>query len=82
MWIKCQPFLNQGTASWRELVQDTVGDDEALQLAMIRMLINDKDASEALYWAKRFNIPRKNWPWSISYEEELNECEGNIIVVL
>ncbi|XP_017762785.1 PREDICTED: exonuclease mut-7 homolog isoform X2 [Eufriesea mexicana] len=64
------------TASWRELVQDTVGDDEALQLAMIRMLINDKDANEALYWAKRFNIPKKNWPWSISYEEELNECEG------
>ncbi|KOC63420.1 putative exonuclease mut-7 like protein [Habropoda laboriosa] len=64
------------TASWREMVQDAVGDCEALQFGIIRMLINAKDASEGLYWAKKFNIPKKQWPWSLSYEEEQNENEG------
>ncbi|CAK9829011.1 Exonuclease mut-7 homolog [Anthophora retusa] len=64
------------TASWREMVQDAVGDDETLQFGIVRMLINAKDASESLYWAKEFNIPKEKWPWALTYEEEQNENEG------
>lgn len=58
-------------------MQDAVKDDETLQLTMIRMLLNTKDSSEALYWAKKFNVPREKWPWILSYEEEQNESESN-----
>lgn len=61
------------------MVQDAVKDDGTLQLTMIKMLLNTKDSSEALYWAKKFNIPREKWPWILSYEEEQNESESNII---
>ncbi|XP_017880434.1 exonuclease mut-7 homolog [Ceratina calcarata] len=61
------------TDSWREMVQENVGNDRTLQLAMIRMLINVRDAAEGLYWAKRFNIPEEQWPWAISYEQSLLE---------
>lgn len=64
------------TDSWREMVQDAVKNDETLQLTMIRMLLNTKDSSEALYWAKKFNVPREKWPWILLYEEEQNESEN------
>ena len=60
------------------MVQDAVGDDHTLQLAIIRMIINAKDAAEALYWAKKFDVPREKWPRAILYEgKEQNEYEGN-----
>lgn len=65
------------TDSWREMVQANVGNDRTLQLAMIRMLINAKDPREGLYWAKRFNIPEEQWPWSISYEQTLLESAND-----
>ena len=43
---------------------------------MIRLLINAKDAKEGLYWAKKFDIPKEQWPWAITYEDEHIECEG------
>ncbi|XP_033311571.1 exonuclease mut-7 homolog isoform X2 [Bombus bifarius] len=64
------------TASWREMVEDAVGNDHTLQLATIKMIMNAKDAAEALYWAKKFNVPREKWPWALIYEEEQNECES------
>ncbi|KAG9435663.1 exonuclease mut-7 isoform X1 [Apis mellifera carnica] len=64
------------TDSWREMVQDAVKDDETLQLTMIKMLLNTKDSSEALYWAKKFNVAREKWPWILLYEEEQNESES------
>lgn len=59
------------------MVQDAVKDDETLQLTMIKMLLNTKDSSEALYWAKKFNVAREKWPWILLYEEEQNESESN-----
>lgn len=64
------------------MVQDAVGNDHTLQLAIIRMIINAKDTAEALYWAKKFDMPRERWPfeikWAILYEgKEQNEYEGN-----
>ncbi|XP_076762319.1 exonuclease mut-7 homolog isoform X1 [Xylocopa sonorina] len=57
-------------ASWREMVEEAVGNDKTLQLDMIRMLVNAKDATEALYWARKFDIPKDQWPWAVTYEEE------------
>lgn len=59
------------------MVQETIGDDNKLQLHMIRLLINAKDAKEGLYWAKKFDIPKEQWPWAITYEDEHIESEGN-----
>lgn len=59
------------------MVQDAVGNDHTLQLATIKMIMNAKDTAEALYWAKKFNVPREKWPWALTYEEEQNECESN-----
>lgn len=59
------------------MVQDAVGNDQTLQLATIKMIMNAKDPAEALYWAKKFNVPREKWPWALIYEEEQNECESN-----
>lgn len=64
------------------MVQDAVKNDETLQLTMIRMLLNTKDSSEALYWAKKFNVPREKWPWILLYEEEQNESESNNYLLL
>ncbi|XP_076676382.1 exonuclease mut-7 homolog [Andrena cerasifolii] len=61
------------TVSWREMIQEAVGDDRKLQLEMIRMLINARDAKEGLYWAREFDIPKEQWPWAISYELENEE---------
>lgn len=79
MCIKHGLFVNQGTASWKEMVEDAVGNDQALQLSFIRMLINAKDSSEGLYWAKKFNIPKEQWPWALLYEEEQSENQGTFI---
>ncbi|XP_076386232.1 exonuclease mut-7 homolog isoform X2 [Megachile rotundata] len=64
------------TPSWREMVQETIGNDIKLQLHMIRLLIHAQDTKEGLYWAKEFNIPKEQWPWAIVYEEEHVEPEG------
>ncbi|XP_015429829.1 PREDICTED: exonuclease mut-7 homolog [Dufourea novaeangliae] len=56
--------------SWREMVQEAVGNDRNLQLNLIRLLINVRDATEGLYWCREFNIPKEQWPWAISYEAE------------
>ncbi|XP_076649699.1 exonuclease mut-7 homolog isoform X2 [Halictus rubicundus] len=58
-------------ASWREMVQETVKDDRDLQLDLLRMLMNVKDAKEGLFWAKKFDIPTEKWPGPILYEAEL-----------
>ncbi|XP_076171130.1 exonuclease mut-7 homolog isoform X2 [Ptiloglossa arizonensis] len=64
------------TASWKEMVQEAVGDDRKLQLYMIKTLINLRIAKEGLYWAKEFNIPKDQWPWALLSEAEHFGDEG------
>ncbi|XP_043248920.1 exonuclease mut-7 homolog isoform X1 [Colletes gigas] len=64
------------TASWKEMIEEAVGDDRQLQLDMIKMLINANDNKEGLYWARKLNIPKEQWPWAISYEADHIEIEG------
>lgn len=59
------------------MVQDAVGNDHTLQLVTIKMIMNAKDAAEAIYWTKKFNIPREKWPLALTYEEEQNECDSS-----
>lgn len=61
------------------MIQEAVGDDRKLQLEMIRMLINARDAKEGLYWVREFDIPKKDWPWAISYELENEESNSNYL---
>ncbi|XP_078040798.1 exonuclease mut-7 homolog isoform X2 [Augochlora pura] len=61
-------------ASWREMAQEAIGENKKLQLDLLRLLINVKDAREGLYWAKKFDIPKQQWPWAIVYEAEQMEA--------
>ncbi|XP_033340040.2 exonuclease mut-7 homolog [Megalopta genalis] len=61
-------------ASWREMAQEAIGNNKKLQLDLLRLLVNVKDAREGLYWAKKFDIPKQQWPWAITYEAEQIEA--------
>ncbi|XP_015586273.1 exonuclease mut-7 homolog [Cephus cinctus] len=58
--------------SWREMVREAVGTDEKLQLELVKQVTHMGDLEEALYWAKTYNIPKQEWPWSLSDMEEQN----------
>ncbi|XP_076248872.1 exonuclease mut-7 homolog [Calliopsis andreniformis] len=64
-------------SSWREMVEEAVGTDKKLQAAMIRLLLNSKDSKEALYWAKKFDIPKEQWPWVLTYTAENTKDEND-----
>ncbi|XP_076286281.1 exonuclease mut-7 homolog isoform X2 [Lasioglossum baleicum] len=63
--------------SFREMVQETVSQDENLQNDLIRSLINVRDGKEGLYWVRRFQMPKEQWPGPIVYEAELAEANEN-----
>lgn len=69
-----------GVASWREMVEEAIGDDAKLQAELLLMLINVNDPQEGLYWAKKHEIPRERWPWAITYAEERNK-QSNVLLV-
>ncbi|KAL6263465.1 hypothetical protein P5V15_006256 [Pogonomyrmex californicus] len=64
-------------ASWREMVREAVVNDAKLQTELLSMLVNANDAEEGLYWAKEYEIPRDEWPWSIVRVEEQNAQRVN-----
>ncbi|XP_033222411.1 exonuclease mut-7 homolog isoform X2 [Belonocnema kinseyi] len=57
--------------SWREMAREAVGDDERLQLELIKSL-SHTNAKEALYFAKSLNVPRSEWPWNIAQLDNEN----------
>ncbi|XP_014474860.1 PREDICTED: exonuclease mut-7 homolog isoform X5 [Dinoponera quadriceps] len=59
--------------SWREMVREAVGNDATLQANLLSMLVNVNDVQEGLYWAKEFEIPKKQWPWHIIYAKEQDD---------
>ncbi|XP_018564099.1 exonuclease mut-7 homolog [Anoplophora glabripennis] len=61
---------NFGDESWKEMVQEAVGDDEELQKELIYQVAHYGDTSEALRWAHFYNIDRKDWPYNVRMLEE------------
>lgn len=66
------------TESWREMVKEAVGNDTTLQLEAVKLLTMIGEVQEGLYWAKTFHIPKEQWPWAISLQEEQTFDEINV----
>ncbi|XP_045462079.1 exonuclease mut-7 homolog [Harmonia axyridis] len=48
--------------SWKEMVQEAIGEDQDLQRDLLHQLNYYNDLAEALKWAHFYNIDRENWP--------------------
>ncbi|KAJ8924964.1 hypothetical protein NQ315_001129 [Exocentrus adspersus] len=59
-----------GDESWKEMVQEAVGDDEELQKELVYQVAHYGDNAEALRWAHFYNIDKKDWPYSVRMLEE------------
>ncbi|CAH1105749.1 unnamed protein product [Psylliodes chrysocephalus] len=59
-----------GDESWKEMVQEAVGDEEELQKELVYQVAQYGDLSEALKWAHHYNLDRKDWPYSVRMLDE------------
>ncbi|KAG5887939.1 hypothetical protein JTB14_003034 [Gonioctena quinquepunctata] len=66
-----------GEESWKEMVQEAVGDEEALQKELVYQVAAYGGPSEALRWAHFYNVDKKDWPYSVRVHEE--NPDGNRI---
>ncbi|KAL1517369.1 hypothetical protein ABEB36_001139 [Hypothenemus hampei] len=59
-----------GDESWKEMVQEAVGDDKNLQKELVFGIAQFGDFSEALRWARFYEIDRKDWPHNVRMFDE------------
>ncbi|CAH0547599.1 unnamed protein product [Brassicogethes aeneus] len=60
--------------SYREMVQEAVGDDEEMKKELVSQVATYQELSEALRWAHFYNIEKEAWPYGLRiYEENPNE---------
>ncbi|KAJ8964085.1 hypothetical protein NQ314_005139 [Rhamnusium bicolor] len=59
-----------GDESWKEMVQEAVGDEECLQKELVYQVAQYGDTSEALKWAHFYNIDKKDWPYNVRMLQE------------
>lgn len=66
-----QHFHNRyfkGIDGWREIVLESIGNDEEMMLEIIKMLDNYGDFQEGIYFAKLFSIDPSLLPPNIQQE--------------
>lgn len=54
-----------GDESWKEMVQEAVGDNEDLHRELVVRVAQYGEFSEALRWAHFYSVDRKDWPHSV-----------------
>ncbi|CAG9831594.1 unnamed protein product [Diabrotica balteata] len=59
-----------GDESWKEMVQEAVGDEEELQKELVYQVAQYGDFAEALRWAHFYNLERNEWPQAVRMLEE------------
>lgn len=59
-----------GDESWKEMVQEAVGNVEELQKELVYQVAQYGEIDEALKWAHFYNIDKKDWPYSVRMHEE------------
>ncbi|CAG9858187.1 unnamed protein product [Phyllotreta striolata] len=59
-----------GDESWKEMVQEAVGNEVDLQKELIYQVAHYGDPSEALRWAHHYNLDKEFWPHSVKMLEE------------
>ncbi|XP_050295800.1 exonuclease mut-7 homolog [Anthonomus grandis grandis] len=59
-----------GDESWKEMVQEAVGEEDKLKIELIVGVAQYGEFAEALRWAHFYNIDRKDWPYNVRMLEE------------
>ncbi|KAF7279834.1 hypothetical protein GWI33_006692 [Rhynchophorus ferrugineus] len=59
-----------GDESWKEMVQEAVGDDEYLQKELVIGVAQYGEPAEARRWALFYNIDKNEWPHSVRTLDE------------
>ncbi|XP_063920032.1 exonuclease mut-7 homolog isoform X2 [Zophobas morio] len=59
-----------GDESWKEMVQEAIGDDEELQKELVVQVCIYGDVAEALRWAHFYNVDKQYWPYNVRMLEE------------
>ncbi|XP_019766981.1 exonuclease mut-7 homolog isoform X1 [Dendroctonus ponderosae] len=54
-----------GDESWKEMVQEAVGDNEDLQRELVVRVAQYGEFAEALRWAHFYSVDRKDWPYGV-----------------
>ncbi|CAG9770683.1 unnamed protein product [Ceutorhynchus assimilis] len=54
-----------GDESWKEMVQEAIGDDKNLQKELVVGVSHFGEFSEALRWAHFYNVDKKDWPYNV-----------------
>lgn len=58
----------KGIDGWREMVMESIGNDEDMMLQVIRMLDKYGDFQEAIYFVKLFSIDSSLLPSTVQQE--------------
>lgn len=56
--------VNLSQECWREMAREAVGTDPLLHSELVNQVAH-YDATEAIYWARTFNVSKTIWPWSV-----------------
>ncbi|VEN35646.1 unnamed protein product [Callosobruchus maculatus] len=59
-----------GDESWKEMVQEAVGDEEVLKKELVHQVAHYGDPAEALWWAHFYNVDKNDWPYTVRMLEE------------
>lgn len=59
-----------GSESWKEMVQEAVGDDQSLQKELVIGVAQFGEIAEALHWAHYYNVKREDWPVNVTLLDE------------
>lgn len=65
--------MAKGSESWKEMVQEAVGDDKSLQKELVIGVAQFGEIAEALHWAHYYNVKREDWPVNVTLLYE-NKC--------
>jgi hypothetical protein len=59
-----------GDESWKEMVQEAIGDDEELQRELVTQVCMYGDVAEALRWAHFYKVDKQYWPYNVRMLDE------------
>lgn len=59
-----------GDESWKEMVQEAVGDQKDLHIELVYQIAQYGEIAEALRWAHFYNVDRSNWPHNVRMLDE------------
>ncbi|XP_026478254.1 exonuclease mut-7 homolog isoform X1 [Ctenocephalides felis] len=62
-------------ASWNEMMQEAVGQNEEMQRELINLMVRHGDVAGALKWAQHYAVPFEYWPYALKEFSSPTFCE-------